>query len=304
MNAPRADLRSLPAGQPLASIAAVVRDLPVAGALFGPDLRCVGITRHLATMIGWPDSADGGALADGLMRQFVARLEPRLSRALDGETADRISMAGEVLAPALSGRTFHLFLRPLGDEDAPSGVLAWFTEITREKQGEAALPPRPGYQSTLAHIPSFAGMLERLLNGVPYPILVKDRSHRWLLVNDAMCALIGRPREELLGRTDRDVLPEAEAESFCAAGDQVFATGEAREAEERLTAADGRTHLFRTRRCLITIPGLRGGEPVLIAFITDITRKRQAEQALRQSEEHYRYAVELSPHSLLIATES
>ncbi len=137
--------------------------------------------------------------------------------------------------------------------------------------------------------------LERLLNGIPHSVLVKDRAHRLLLVNDAMCALIGRPREELLGRTDHDFLPAEQASGYQAVDNEVFATGEEREVEEELTAADGTVHVLRTRKCLVTLPSPDGEESFIIASVSDITESRRTERALRENEERFRRTVELSP---------
>ncbi|MBC4019418.1 PAS domain-containing protein [Siccirubricoccus deserti] len=60
--------------------------------------------------------------------------------------------------------------------------------------------------SALAPSYKTAKSLELVLNGVPHPVLVKDRAHRWLLMNEAWCRLMQRPREEMLGRTDFDLV--------------------------------------------------------------------------------------------------
>lgn len=137
--------------------------------------------------------------------------------------------------------------------------------------------------------------LALLLNGLPHPVLVKDRSHRWLILNDEMCKLIGRSREDLLGASDFDIFPHEQATGYWATDDEVFATGEDREVEEELTSADGQIHILQTRKRLIVLPRPDGNVPLLIASVTDITKMRRAEAELRESEEHYRYSVELSP---------
>ena len=55
--------------------------------------------------------------------------------------------------------------------------------------------------------PASLESLDQIINCIADPIFVKDRRHRLVLVNDAECMLAGRTREELLGRTDRDILP-------------------------------------------------------------------------------------------------
>ncbi|MCG5260565.1 EAL domain-containing protein [Cupriavidus gilardii] len=141
-----------------------------------------------------------------------------------------------------------------------------------------------------------AAALEALLNGLPHPVLVKDRAHRWLLLNDQMCELMGHSRDTLLGRTDHDFLPREQADGYWAVDDEVFDTGEEREVEESLTAADGSTRVLSTRKRRVMLIGPAGAPlPVVIASIVDITNIRRAQSALRESEEHYRHSVELNP---------
>jgi diguanylate cyclase (GGDEF)-like protein/PAS domain S-box-containing protein len=121
--------------------------------------------------------------------------------------------------------------------------------------------------------------LETIIDVVASPIFVKDREHRWLFMNDAMCRFIGRRKEELIGRSDFDVVAPEQAEVFWKIDDQVFATGEDNENEEELTDANGIVRTIVTRKRLVHTPD---GTPLLVAVITDIT-------AFRKAEAHSRY---------------
>ena len=50
--------------------------------------------------------------------------------------------------------------------------------------------------------------LDNIINTIADPIVVKDKDHRLVLVNDALCALAGHSREEMIGRTDYDFFPK------------------------------------------------------------------------------------------------
>ena len=54
---------------------------------------------------------------------------------------------------------------------------------------------------------------------------MKDRDHRWLLLNESMCKFIGLPREQLIGKSDFDLVPAEQAEVFWKIDDHVFTTG-------------------------------------------------------------------------------
>jgi diguanylate cyclase (GGDEF)-like protein/PAS domain S-box-containing protein len=147
----------------------------------------------------------------------------------------------------------------------------------------------------LVQVSRAAMALERILNGIAQPVIVKDRAHRFVFLNDAACILIGRSRGELIGRVDHDFLPMEQADSFWAVDDEVISTGHDREVEETITAGDGTVRTLTTHKRLVTLPGATGEEPFVVAVISDITELRHAEAVLRESEENYRYSVELNP---------
>jgi diguanylate cyclase (GGDEF)-like protein/PAS domain S-box-containing protein len=144
-------------------------------------------------------------------------------------------------------------------------------------------------------VSSAAAALDLVLNGIAQPVIVKDRAHRFVFLNDAACILLGRSRKELIGRVDHDFLPKEQADSFWAVDDEVFSTGHDREVEENITAGDGAVRTLITHKRLVTLPGAAGEEPFVVAVISDITELRRAEAVLGESEENYRYSVELNP---------
>ncbi|XQU72040.1 EAL domain-containing protein [Cupriavidus sp. H18C1] len=188
---------------------------------------------------------------------------------------------------------------PVGPHDAPSVRHATITTpmTPRAAPGRQEAPSEDGRQPfALFRGDSGAAALEALLNALPHPVLVKDRAHRWLLLNDQMCELMGHSRATLLGRTDHDFLPKEQADGYWAIDDAVLETGEERQVEETLPAADGSTRVLATRKRWVMLTGPDGAPmPVVIASIIDITDIRRAESALRESEAHYRHSVELNP---------
>lgn len=131
---------------------------------------------------------------------------------------------------------------------------------------------------------------ERILNSVADPIFVKDRGHRMLLVNDALCALIGRPREEILGRTDGDYLPAEQAEVFLRQDDLVFETGQENVNEELITDAKGMTHVLVTKK---TRAQDADGRPILVGVVRDVTAVAKTLDDLKRSQEQLRHAQKL-----------
>ncbi|MEG4854262.1 CHASE2 domain-containing protein [Microcoleus sp. B5-D4] len=121
--------------------------------------------------------------------------------------------------------------------------------------------------------------LQSLIDTIPDPIFVKDRSHRCVVLNQAYCRFIGYPLEILTCRTDYDLFPQAEAEIFWQQDELVFQTHQPRENEEYFTDAHGITHLIATKRSLHKDAA---GNLFLVGAIRDITDRQLRQNALEQ----------------------
>ncbi|TYO96648.1 PAS domain S-box-containing protein [Geothermobacter ehrlichii] len=139
--------------------------------------------------------------------------------------------------------------------------------------------------------------LDDLLNAIPDPIFAKDRQHRWIRLNDAFCELIGKPRRELLGKSDFDLFPEEEARVFWEKDDLVFTTGETNLNIERITPPEGSTRILATRKSLMLSPD---GEPILVGVIRDITEQEEAARRLAESERRFRQIFDATSDALFI----
>ena len=127
--------------------------------------------------------------------------------------------------------------------------------------------------------------LQAILNALPNPVFLVDRMHRLVMVNDALCDMLGRPREELVNRIDYN-LPEEQKEVFWQKDNEVFATGEPNDNEEVLTDGTGTLRVILTRKRLIRLPTNEGEQSFILATITDVTRFREAESRAQYLAEH------------------
>src|SRR5882724_3526289 len=89
--------------------------------------------------------------------------------------------------------------------------------------------------------------LQTIIDVVASPIFVKDREHRWVLLNDSMCKFMGLPKERLIGKSDFDIVPAEQAEVFWTIDDRVFKTGEENENEELHTDLNGNVRTIVTQ---------------------------------------------------------
>jgi diguanylate cyclase (GGDEF)-like protein/PAS domain S-box-containing protein len=136
---------------------------------------------------------------------------------------------------------------------------------------------------------------QHVLAKLSLPMFVKDRTHRFRYVNDAAGELLGRTPGEMIGRTDFDFVPHAEAARFCAADDEVLATGAEVEIAERITGSDGIVRDLITRKRRLTVPGAAGDEQVVVAIISDVTPLRKLLDAVQESESRFRAMADDAP---------
>ncbi|MFW6066996.1 MAG: ATP-binding protein [Myxococcota bacterium] len=148
----------------------------------------------------------------------------------------------------------------------------------REQNGPPEGDEDPLRQTTGGeqHLPS--EFVDRILDAVADPVFVKDEKHRWIVVNQAFCDLMGRPREAILGKSDFDFFPEGEARTFWEKDELVFDGGGLNVNEEPLTDSSGNVHVLVTKKTAFVDDR---GRKVLVGVIRDVTEQKRAEEALR-----------------------
>jgi PAS domain S-box-containing protein len=120
-------------------------------------------------------------------------------------------------------------------------------------------------------------------DALPNPVFVKDRDLRYLVVNEAYCRLRGRPRDEIVGRSDADLDPAEEAAQSHRRDNHVIASTERFEGEAILTDPTGRRHSVFLSLTPFDLPdGQRG----LVGSVSDLTLHRRMEMELQEGRQH------------------
>lgn len=119
--------------------------------------------------------------------------------------------------------------------------------------------------------------LDKIINTVASPIFVKDSNHKFTLVNDALCTLLGLSANDLIGNTGYESFPEDQLEIFIAKDKEVFATGKENINEEIVNTGGNEVKTVVTKKTLYTDSN---GHKYLVGTTNDITERKKYENEI------------------------
>ncbi len=123
--------------------------------------------------------------------------------------------------------------------------------------------------------------LNQIINCSGDPIFVKDRAHKFVLVNDALTSLTGHRREELLGETALELLPQNLAQSVWEHEEEVFTTGKQSLTEDNFIDRQGNSHIVMTKQSLLID---KSGKKQIVGVLRDITEYKRLEAQFLQAQ--------------------
>jgi PAS domain S-box-containing protein len=120
------------------------------------------------------------------------------------------------------------------------------------------------------------GLLAAIVEGTTDAVFVKDLDGRYLMVNSACARILGRPKEEIIGKDDAQLLPPETAGRLAEVDRRVMDTGEPNSYEEVLPVA-GRLRTYLSTKSVHRDAGANAGG--IIGISRDITERKRAEEA-------------------------
>ena len=136
--------------------------------------------------------------------------------------------------------------------------------------------------------------MRTLVDAVPDSIFVKDLNSKFLLANIAVARGMGTTPENLIGKDDFDFFPEDMAQNFFDDEQTIVRTGEPLVNREELAVnkETGNMRWFLTTK--LPVRNDKDETVALVGIGRDITLRRRAERALRESEARFRSLIDLS----------
>ena len=140
--------------------------------------------------------------------------------------------------------------------------------------------------------------LRQIIDLVPDPVFVKDREGRYFLANEATAEAYGMTPDDVEGKTEREVIPNAsDSETFRQDDLEVIESGERKEIpEETLTTVDGETRVLQTTK----IPYRHSGtdERAVLGYARDVTELKRKEEQLRRERDRLEEFASFVSHDL------
>ncbi len=241
---------------------AIVEHAADAFLLLDAHLRIVDVNRQACDGLGYSRVELVGKHV-GEVEAVAGAFEQLAARAWAGE-----SLTLETDHRRRDGSTFPVEIHCARLDSGSRHLLALVRDITARKQAERAL------------IESH-GLLQAVVEGTSDPIFIKDLQGRYLMINSAGAAALGRSADQMLGKADRELFALEEAARASDRDQEVIATEQARAFQETRRIGDQVRHYLTTKAAYRDLAGQVVG---LFGISRDVTDMVLLEDQLRQAQ--------------------
>jgi PAS domain S-box-containing protein len=124
-------------------------------------------------------------------------------------------------------------------------------------------------------------ILSAVIEGTREAIFVKDLKGKYLLLNSATARAMGRSHEEIVGKTDAELLPTRNAQKIMSDDQKVITSKASLHLESELPDKKGQPHIFSSAKS--PYYNSKGDVIGVIGISRDVTDEKEAEKKLKQA---------------------
>jgi len=236
-------------------------------------LRILGRNRKAAELDGYSD--------EDIAHMSATDLHPPEDHPLLREWFERGSGAGGVLCLHTVQRKDGQLV-PVEESQTPVDaggerlVLGIVRDITERKRAEETLRESETRYRTL-------------VENIPQSIFMKSRDYRWVSVNENFARSLGVRPEDIVGKVDYDLFPKELADKYHADDKRIMETGVTDEFDEEYMERNERRIVHTIKTPMRDEGGTVTG---VLGVFWDVTERKRAEEALRESGERAQIVAE------------
>lgn len=142
--------------------------------------------------------------------------------------------------------------------------------------------------------------LEAIIDAVPVPLFVKDDQQRAVLVNTAHCRMLGRSKEDIVGKHDRDLYAPERLDTIARHDAQALASEQPIFYEDEIAPPGGQMRWTLKAKTAMRLPD---GRKFLVGIINDIADRKRAELETQAARELVNAVLDASPSPLMVKDE-
>ncbi len=133
------------------------------------------------------------------------------------------------------------------------------------------------HQRTSMELSRQKKLLSTIFEATPEILILKDKKLAYKAVNPAFCEFLGKTEEEIIGRTDFDLFPSAQAKVHKKSDLEVMNTGEPERKDWEVTGVEGLTWLHIVKTVVLDHSKQLVG---LLYSVSDISEHKHAQEKL------------------------
>ncbi|WEK36791.1 MAG: response regulator [Candidatus Pseudobacter hemicellulosilyticus] len=253
----------------------------------GPDGQILYISPSVKKILGYsPDTVINTPLSDYLHPEDRHKFTPSRQDLRELEEKDSLVLRYRMRCNTGEYTWLESIVKPIRENGHITLFISISRDITDRKKAEAEK------ESLLNSVRQSEELLRTVINSTPDWIFIKDKEHRYMLVNHAFADSMGLNPESIIGRTDLEIGmnevnvlgdPEKGIRGYIHDDKEVMNTGKALFVQEEAITVRQEKLILRTIK--VPVWNVSGSIHGVLGFAQNITEQKATEEELIHAKE-------------------